>query len=106
MYDNDRNKLKIGDILYLVGSLTAIKIISDEDSSKPEIKVIFASKYSKYKMGDIVHISRNCLYPRLNKRYKKLPEEYMNKFYDLIKYHETITVDIPIKVIEENQSHI
>ena len=64
--------LEIGDIKYLSGSTTKVKIIGNEDTLYPKCEILEAYENSKYfkRIGMKFRISRQILY-KYNRRGKK-----------------------------------
>ncbi len=58
-----KRTLYIGQILYLLGSKTKIEILDKPECHAPLIKILDRSKHSKYKVGDVMRMTRQFLYP-------------------------------------------
>lgn len=55
---------KYGDIFYVQGYPTKIRIIGDFEAKKPLCEILAVAKHSIYEIGQVENIPRNILYPR------------------------------------------
>lgn len=61
----------LGDIFYINGMRTKVKIIGSPESSYPFCKIVKRGPTSKYKRGRKVHIWRGILHKTQKKKYRK-----------------------------------
>lgn len=63
-------RLEIGDVFYLMGSNTKVKIVGKVETTDPECEILEASASSKFTPGQVTRIFNQVLYPNKGKSKK------------------------------------
>lgn len=60
----ERKELKVGDIRYLSGFSTKVKLLSRFNYKYIWCEVLEVSPFSKHKIGDVIYVYRNILWKK------------------------------------------
>jgi hypothetical protein len=64
-----RNQLQIGDVFFLSGKPTRVRILGNVNGSHPKVEIVWCGERSKFTEGQITYISRRQFY-RTQRKYE------------------------------------